>query len=229
MNIILFGPPGAGKGTQGNNIVHFFNLHKVSSGDLLRSEIKNSTKIGLKIKSIIDNGLLVSDDIINNLIEDILKDKNISNRLIFDGYPRNLDQAKKLSLLLKKYKQNISAVFSLNVSKEKVIKRILGRQTCTKCGLIFNEYFNPSTQDSHKCGSKFLIKRSDDSKEIIIKRFETYIDKTLPLLNYYKDQNLLHELNGSDEIDHIFKEIQGIIASLEGWLVIRIYINSAFR
>jgi len=216
VNIILFGPPGAGKGTQGDNIVHHFNLYKVSSGDLLRNEIKNSTEIGLKIKSIIDDGNLVSDEIINNLIEIILKDKKFYNRLIFDGYPRNLDQAKKLSLLLEKYKQNISVVFSLNVSKEKVIKRILGRQTCTKCGLIFNEYFNPSKKDTHKCGSSFLIKRSDDNEQTIIKRFETYLEKTLPLLNYYKDQNLLHELNGSDEIDHIFKEIQGIIATLEG-------------
>ena len=159
MNIILFGPPGAGKGTQGDNIVHHFNLYKVSSGDLLRNEIKNSTEIGLKIKSIIDDGNLVSDEIINNLIEIILKDKKFYNRLIFDGYPRNLDQAKKLSLLLEKYKQNISVVFSLNVSKEKVIKRILGRQTCTKCGLIFNEYFNPSTKDPYQCGSSFLLKR----------------------------------------------------------------------
>ena len=139
MNIILFGPPGAGKGTQADNIVKSFNLHKVSTGDLLRDETSRKTKLGSKIKSIIDKGSFVSDEIINDLIEKILSDKKYYNRLVFDGYPRNLDQAKNLDLLLKKYNQKISCVICLNVDKKIVIKRILGRQTCTKCGRIFNE------------------------------------------------------------------------------------------
>ena len=215
MNLILFGPPGAGKGTQASNIVKRFNLLKISTGDLLREEIKNNTDLGTKIKSIINKGLLVSDDIINNLIAKILADKKFYNRLIFDGYPRNLSQAKNLNLLAKKYNQKISCVLCLNVDKESATKRILGRQICSNCGLIFNKYFKITTKKNHTCDPKFLNKRSDDNEKTIINRFETYIDKTLPLSDFYKEQNLLHQINGMAEIDQIFVEIRSIIASLE--------------
>ena len=215
MNIILFGPPGAGKGTQADKIVRNFDLYKVSTGDLLREEIKNNTDLGNKIKSIIDKGLLVSDNIINDLIIKILSDKKLYNRLIFDGYPRNLEQVINLDSCIKRYKQKISCVLSLNVEKEFIIKRILGRQICTNCGLIFNEYFKPATSINHSCDPKFLKKRSDDNEETIINRFETYLNTTLPILNFYKEQNLLHHINGMSEIDQIFDEIRYIIASLE--------------
>ena len=218
MNIILFGPPGSGKGTQGDKIVKNFSLHKVSTGDLLREEIKKDTNLGNKIKSIIDKGLLVSDDIINALVIKNLSDKKFYNRLVFDGYPRNLEQAKNLDTSLKKYKQKISCVLSLNIEKKFIIKRILGRQTCTKCGLIFNEYFIPATSKNHSCDPKFLNKRTDDNEKVIINRFETYLNKTLPILDYYKEQNLLHHINGLLKIDQIFEEIRAIIASLETWL-----------
>ena len=215
MNIILFGPPGAGKGTQADNIAKKFTLHKVSTGDMLREEIGKNTNLADEVRSIINKGALVSDDIINNLIMKILSDKKFFNRLILDGYPRNLNQAKHLDLLVKKYNQKISCVLSLNVDRESVIKRILGRQICTNCGLIFNENFKPSTNKNHPCHPKFLSKRSDDNEKIIKDRFETYLKKTLPLLDFYKEQKLLHQINGNVGIDHIFEEIQGIIASLE--------------
>ena len=216
MNIILFGPPGAGKGTQADNIVRSFKLHKVSTGDLLRFEISKKTSLGNKIKSIIEKGSFVSDQIINDLIEKILSDKKYYNRLIFDGYPRNLDQAKNLDFLIKKYNQKISCVISLNVEKEVVVKRILGRQTCNKCGLIFNQYFKPANDPNHSCDEKYLIKRSDDNEETILKRYETYLKKTLPILKHYKKLNLLHEIEGKIGIEQIFVKIRGIIASLEG-------------
>tara|TARA_B100001245_G_scaffold87832_1_gene63332 strand:+ start:32 stop:682 length:651 start_codon:yes stop_codon:yes gene_type:complete len=215
VNIILFGPPGAGKGTQGTKILKKFNLHKVSTGDLLREEIKNNTDLGNKIKSIMDAGSLISDNIINNLITKVISNKKFYNRLIFDGYPRNLKQAKNLDSQIKKYKQKISCVLSLNVDKESIIKRISGRQTCVNCGLIFNEYYYPASSKNHSCDPKFLNKRSDDNKKIIINRFETYLNKTLPILDFYKEQNLLHQINGMAKIDQIFDEICGIIASLE--------------
>ena len=215
MNIIVFGPPGAGKGTQAENISKSFNLYKISTGDLLRNEIYKKTSLGIKIKSIIDKGSLVPDEIINDLISKILADKNFYNRLIFDGYPRNLVQAENLDILFKKYNQKISCVLSLNVDKEKIIKRILGRQICSKCGLIFNEFFKPETTNNHACGSKFLVKRSDDNEKTILKRYETYIEKTLPLINYYKKLNILHEIDGKTEIDQIFEKISHIIGSLE--------------
>ena len=215
MNIILFGPPGAGKGTQANNLAKYFNLYKVSTGDLLREEIDQKTDLGNKIKSIIDKGNLASDDIINNLIDKILSNKKFFNRLIFDGFPRTLEQAKNLDSLLKKYNQKISCVLSLTVEKKLIVKRILGRQICRKCGHIFNEYFKPSENKNHSCGIKFLVKRSDDNEEVILKRYDTYLAKTLPIIEYYKKFNLLHEIEGKSEINEIFKKISQIIATLE--------------
>ena len=215
MNVILFGPPGAGKGTQANELVKRFNLHKVSTGDLLRNEMKNNTSLGVKITSYMDKGILVSDDIIENLIIKILNKKTYFNNLIFDGIPRNLKQAKNLDLLLKNTNQKISCVLSLDIDKDSIIKRILGRQICSKCNLTFNEFFNPPTSTNHSCDNKYLVKRSDDKKDTVVNRFETYRNTTLPILNYYKDQKLLHEIDGKAEIHHIFNEIRTIIASLE--------------
>ena len=194
MNIILVGPPGAGKGTQGNKIVKKFNLHKVSTGDLLRDEIRKDTNIGKKIKLLIDKGSFVSDEIINDLIEKIISNKKFNNRLIFDGYPRNLNQAFSLKKIFDKYNQKISIVISLQVDKNTIIKRILGRQICEKCGKIFNLYFNPSSNESHSCGEDFLKTRSDDNEKTIKNRYETYLNKTLPIIDYYKKQNILHEI-----------------------------------
>ena len=216
MNIILFGPPGAGKGTQADKIVDTFNLYKVSSGDLLREEVKKKSLLGIQIKKIIDNGSLVSDETINNLIIKILKNKDYFNRIVFDGYPRNLNQAHNLDALINKYKQKISCVLSFKVDEETLVKRILNRQTCTKCGKIFNMSFKPSSEKNHDCGSSFLVKRSDDNEKTVLHRFQTYVEKTLPILEYYKKLNLLHEINGKAEIDQIFKEIRDIIVSLEG-------------
>ena len=215
MNIILFGPPGAGKGTQADNIVKSFNLHKISSGDLLRDEISKKTSLGIKIKNLIDKGSFVSDEIINDLILKTLSNKKFSNRLLFDGYPRNIEQAKSLDLLVEKYNQKISCVLCLNVEKNLLIKRILGRQICKKCGIIFNKFFKPASSENHSCGQKYLIQRSDDNETTILHRYNTYIEKTLPIIDYYKKFKLLHEIDGKAEIDQIFNEIRGIIASLE--------------
>jgi len=215
VNIILFGPPGAGKGTQANNLVKDFNLFKVSTGELLRNEIKNKTVLGVKITSTMDSGTLVSDDIINELIKNVLLDKNVKNRLIFDGYPRNLNQAKSLDSLMQGNKQKLSCVLSLSVKKELLIKRILGRSTCSKCERIFNDFFDPPTKSNHSCDSSFLQKRSDDNEKTITKRFEMYSKETLPILDFYKAQKLLHQINGNAEINDIYKEIRAIISSIE--------------
>ena len=215
VNIVLFGPPGAGKGTQAHFIVQKYNYLQLSTGDLLRNEISKNTNLGNKIKSIIEKGTFVSDEIINDLIVKILSNKKFNNRLVFDGYPRNLDQAKNLDLMIKKYDQKIPCVLSLNVSKELIIRRIMGRQTCTKCELIFNEYFKPANSKNHLCGTQFLVKRSDDNEKTIFKRYKIYLDKTLPILEHYKKLNLLHEIEGKSEIDKIFVKISHIIASLE--------------
>lgn len=215
MNLILFGPPGAGKGTQGDKLSKDYNLIKISTGDLLRNEIKKKNKIGNEIKSIIDKGNFVSDELINSLVEENLKRKDFSNKLIFDGYPRNLNQAKKFDLLLKKYNQKLSCVISLNIEKNIIIKRASGRQICSKCGLIFNKYYNASTSNNHKCNPDFLVAREDDNAGTVEKRHDTYIKETYPIKKHYIDLNLLHDVDGSKKIDQIYEEIRNIIDSLE--------------
>jgi adenylate kinase len=215
VNLILFGPPGSGKGTQGDNLSKDYNLIKISTGDLLRNEIKKKNKIGSEIKSIIDKGKFVSDELINSLIEESLKKKDYSNKLIFDGYPRNLNQAKKFDLLLKKYNQKLSCVISLNIEKNIIIKRVSGRQICSVCGLTFNKYYNAATSSNHKCNSDFLVTRADDSVSTVEKRYDTYIKETYPIKNHYIDQNLLHDIDGSKKIEQIYGEIRNIIDSLE--------------
>ena len=192
MNIVIFGPPGAGKGTQSNFIVKKFNLHQLSTGELLRKEIKDNTILGQKISSIISKGNLVSDDIVGNLIELHISNENYKNKLIFDGYPRNLTQAEYLNSLLKKYDQKINVVLKLNVSLETIKKRILERKT--------------------------LEKRSDDSEKIAIKRYETYENNIKPVINFYKQSNLLKVINGEATIAEINHEISGIIDGMKGWL-----------
>ena len=215
MNIILFGPPGAGKGTQSDYLKNKLNLFKVSTGDLLRNEIKKNTDLGKQIKPTISKGSLVSDQIIYKLIDGILSKTEYKNRIIFDGYPRNLNQLNNLNSLLQKYKQKIAAVLNLNVGLEIIIKRISGRQVCSKCGSIFNLYFNPSNKSNHKCDKKHLTTRPDDNEETIRNRFETYEKDTLPILDFYKKEKILYKIQGESDISLIYKEIDQIIGLLE--------------
>ena len=192
MNIIIFGPPGAGKGTQSKYIAEKYNLFQLSTGDFLRNEIKKNTSVGQKISSIMGAGSFVSDEIVSNLIEKIIKEKKYDNRIIFDGYPRSLSQAKNLDYLLKKYKQKIGVVLKLSVSLETVKKRISERRN--------------------------LEKRPDDNENVVVKRYETYEKSTEPLIDYYKKLNLLKVIQGESSIDQINKEISEIMNNLEGWL-----------
>ena len=192
MNIVIFGPPGAGKGTQSKFIVSKYNLHQLSTGDLLRYEIKNNTPIGSQISSIMNNGELVSDEIVDNLIEKVVSNNLYKNRIIFDGYPRTLSQAQNLDNLLKKYDQKINIVLKLSVSLETVKKRISERQNREN--------------------------RDDDNEETAIKRYKTYEKSSEPVINYYKQSNLLRVINGEATISKINSEISGLIETIKGWL-----------
>ena len=190
MNIVIFGPPGAGKGTQSNFIVEKYNLHQLSTGELLRKEIKNNTSLGAQIESIINAGNLVSDKIVSDLIEKYISNKIYKNRLIFDGYPRNLIQVKNLDNLLKKNDQKIDIVLKLSVSLETIKKRISER--------------------------KNLEKRVDDKETIAVKRFQMYEKNIDPVIKFYKQSNLLTVVNGEKSITEISSEISDLIEGFKG-------------
>ncbi len=214
MNLVIYGPPGAGKGTQSNNIINNFDLKQVSTGDLLRSEIKIQTDLGKKIESIMNKGEFVSDDVVNTLIRKIISDPKNFNRLIFDGYPRTISQVYILEKLLKEFNQKISIVFNLNVDKDIVSKRVNGRVICTRCFRIFNVYLNSPNSKNHRCEEKYLEKRTDDNSKTILNRYETYVAKTKPILDYYNKRGLLLEIYGSQKIVEIYSKIKGILENI---------------
>ncbi len=214
MNLILLGPPGAGKGTQSDFISNKFNLKQISTGNLLREEIKKKTSLGLNIEKTINNGNLVHDKIVNELLYNVFKNSSNLGKLIFDGYPRNLTQINFLDALLKKHNQKISIILYLLVTKESIKTRIQNRIFCTNCQKTFNMTNNPPTSSNHKCDEKFLTKRSDDNIETILKRFDNYIDLTKPVLDHYKKFPFFHEVDGNVEIPIISTKINDILSNL---------------
>tara|TARA_B100001059_G_scaffold230343_1_gene264412 strand:+ start:595 stop:1245 length:651 start_codon:yes stop_codon:yes gene_type:complete len=216
MNLVIFGPPGAGKGTQSKYIVNKYNLYQLSTGELLRKEIINKTKLGLEISYNMNTGNLVSDKIVSDLIEKYISSKDYKNRLIFDGYPRNISQAENLNFLLKRYNQKIDLVLKLSVSLEVITKRIAGRSVCSICGKIYNEFYNPAPINSDCCASKYLQKRSDDTLDIAVSRFKSYENNIKPVIDFYRDMKLLNVVNGEISIHEITNEISALIELIKG-------------
>ena len=213
MNIILFGPPGAGKGTQAKNLASKLNLFQLSTGDLLRNEIKNKTDIGKEIDNIISKGDFATDEIVNKLLKKIITNQNYRNRIIFDGYPRNLEQAKNLEIMLNSDNQSISFILFLKVSREIIEKRILNRVICEKCNKIFNNEIDILEISNHTCGKNYLKKRKDDNQDALITRFEEYMKKTRPVLEFYSSRSYFYEIDGSEKIDEISSKIEQILTS----------------
>ena len=211
MNLILFGPPGAGKGTQAQFIVKNYNYFQLSTGDLLREEIKNKTQLGNKIDKIISKGDFVSDEIVNTLLQKSITNLKFRDRIIFDGYPRNILQAENLNKILLGFTQKIEVIIFLNVPRDIIKKRIMGRMTCEKCNMVLNEFFNTEEIELHPCGSNFLKKRKDDNYDTIMSRFDTYTKITKPVLDFYSKKEGFHEIDGSLKIEEITRKIRQIL------------------
>ena len=207
----MLGSPGAGKGTQAQNIVNKFNLNQISTGDLLRNEIKNKTNIGREIEKIISKGGLATDEIVDRLLKKEIISANIRNNIIFDGYPRNINQAENLELILNSDNQSINYILFLKVPRDIIEKRILERITCEICNKSYNEFIDKKEIANHKCGSKYLIKRKDDNNEAVINRYDEYMKKTKLVLDYYSSRNNFYEIDGSDEIEVISSKIEQIL------------------
>ena len=207
----MLGSPGAGKGTQAQNIVNKFNLNQISTGDLLRNEIKNKTDIGREIEKIISKGDLATDEIVDRLLRKVVISANIRNNIIFDGYPRNLNQAENLELILNSDNQSINYILFLKVPRNIIEKRILERITCEICNNSYNEFIDKKKIANHECGSKYLKKRKDDNKEALINRYDEYMKKTKLVLDYYSSRNNFYEIDGSDEIEVISSKIEQIL------------------
>ena len=211
MNIILFGPPGAGKGTQAQFIVKKYNYFQLSTGDLLREESNLKTPLGNEIESLISRGKFASDEIVNKLLRQSIINLKFRDRIIFDGYPRNVAQAKNLDTILLEFNQTIGHIIFLNVSKDIIEKRIMGRMTCDKCNMTLNEFFNKEEIELHPCGKEFLKKRNDDNLDVVVSRYETYMQTTKPVLDFYSKNSNFTEIDGAAEIEQITNKINEVL------------------
>tara|TARA_B100000795_G_C22587623_1_gene356239 strand:- start:40 stop:681 length:642 start_codon:yes stop_codon:yes gene_type:complete len=211
VNIILFGPPGAGKGTQAQFIVKKHNYFQLSTGDLLRKEVKLKTLLGGQIENLISNGKFASDEIVNTLLRQSITNLKFRDRIIFDGYPRNVEQADNLKLILNEFNQTIGHIIFLNVSRDIIEKRIMGRVTCEKCHMTMNEFFNKEQIELHPCGIEFLMRRKDDNFDVVVERYDTYMRSTKPVLDYYSKNENFTEIDGAGEIEQITNKINEVL------------------
>jgi adenylate kinase len=220
LNIIFLGPPGAGKGTVAQEIGDKFGLIQISTGDLIRAEVKTDSELGKKLKSIIESGKLVSDEIVEKIIENKLNEIKKSSSIkgvIFDGFPRTIPQAKELENILSKINEKLNAVIYIDSSKDSIVKRLSSRRSCKSCGKIYNLVTMPPKEEG-KCDidGGFLYQRDDDKEEIISDRFNEYNEKTFPLIEFYENKGILKKYDGDvppkESVDIATKIIEEIIS-----------------
>ncbi len=209
MNIILMGPPGAGKGTKAEKLVSKYGLTQISTGDMFRKEMKEDSKLGVIAKFFIQYGHLVPDDITIDIVRERLSKNDFPNGFILDGFPRTVVQARSLESLSKELGYNIDAIINLDVDFDKLIKRLSGRRVCRECGATYNLEFKPSKVDGicDICGGE-LYQRIDESEEAVKIRLQTYMRQTRPLIDYYTMKGSLVNINGDQAMDDVFKDIE---------------------
>ena len=212
MNLVLFGPPGAGKGTQAQFLSENFSIPQISTGDMLRSAVKAKSPIGLEAKAVMEAGGLVSDSIVLNLVKDRLSKNDCLKGFVLDGFPRTIAQAEVLLEMLDNMSKNIEHVISIELEHAEIVKRLSGRRTCSACGKGFHIFYNAAKVGGicDFCGSD-LIQREDDSEQTVKNRLEVYDQQTAPLKAYYEAKGLLRNINGSGSIKDVQKQIRSFI------------------
>ncbi|MBO6946290.1 adenylate kinase [Altererythrobacter sp.] len=213
MNIILLGPPGAGKGTQSAGLVERHGMKQLSTGDMLRAAVKAETPVGLKAKAVMDAGELVSDEIVSDLIDDELAALNSETGAIFDGYPRTEAQAEILDSLLKKHGRTLDHVIELAVDVDALVERITGRFSCANCGALYHDTASPTSKEGvcDTCGSTEFKRRPDDNEETVRHRMEVYRSETAPILPGYEARGIVTRVDGMAGIDEVASEIDAIL------------------
>lgn len=207
MRIILFGPPGVGKGTQAKLLVEEFHSAHISTGDLLREAVKNRTSLGLKAETFMESGNLVPDEVVIGLIEEVLQSDEAQHNFILDGFPRTLPQAKALDVLFEKLNIRLDGVISLHVDNDEIVKRLDQRRLCRKCGRIYSlARVGVTTKVCPQCGGE-LYQREDDKPEPVRRRLEVYQQQTKPLIEYYRETDRLVSIDGMNEIGYVHKQL----------------------
>jgi len=212
LNLILLGPPGAGKGTQALKIVERFHIPQISTGDILRTAVKEKTPLGMKAKAFMDRGQLVPDDLVIGIIEERLKASDCRQGFILDGFPRTIAQAEALQSILTKIGKFIDHVVNIEVDPEELVRRLTGRRTCKNCGGMFHISFHRPRKEGicDRCGGP-LYQREDDQEETIRNRLDAYQKQTAPLIRYYEQINRLRPIQGMGEQDEIFERVARLL------------------
>ncbi len=213
MNIILLGPPGAGKGTQAGKIIDKYKIPQISTGDILRAAVRDGTELGKEAKKYMNEGKLVPDSVVIGIIRDRLKEDDCKNGYLLDGFPRTIAQAEELDKILEEMGSKLDCVISIEVPDEEIIQRITGRRMCKECGAVFHIKYSPPKQDNicDKCSGE-LYQRDDDKEETVKERLDVYKQQTEPLKEYYKNKNILKEVAGTGDINEIFASIDEILS-----------------
>ena len=212
MKIIMLGAPGAGKGTQAKQIAKKYDIPHISTGDIFRANIKNNTELGQKAKEYMDQGLLVPDELTCDLVMDRISWDDCENGFVLDGFPRTIPQAEALTNALNKLGQSMDIAIDVDVPDENIVNRMGGRRACLGCGATYHVVFNPTKEEGicDACGNETVL-RDDDKPETVQKRLTVYHDQTQPLIDYYKEQNILKTVDGTKSLDEVFSDIVAIL------------------
>ncbi|MHB9951270.1 adenylate kinase [Ligilactobacillus murinus] len=213
LNLMLMGLPGAGKGTQAEKIVDQYHIPHISTGDIFRAAMKNNTPMGIEAKSYIDKGELVPDEVTNGIVKERLAKDDVNDGYMLDGFPRNMAQAEALETFGAQLGKPLNCVINIHVDPESLMERLTGRYICRNCGATYHKFFNPTKVEGtcDRCGEHEFYQREDDKPETVKNRLDVNIKMNTPLLDFYKKQGILHEVDGNQDIDKVFADIKAVL------------------